>query len=364
MKKYLYLTILMAVLIGFQDVMAQSKAKIEFSELVYDFGTFKEADGKVTTEFKFKNAGQLPLIVSNVRASCGCTTPEWTRQPLAPGKSGHVRVTYNPHNRPGAFNKTIRVYSNASNSTVVLKITGKVEPRERTPEEIFPRQIGKIRMKTNHMAFVKVKESEVKVDSMEFINLSGEEVAIGYKRVPAHLTIKAVPSVVKPNQRGYFIVSYDGSKKNSFGFGMDRVYLTFNGEGTYNYSIGVSATIEEDFSKLSAEQLKQAPVVNYDSRVFNFGEIVEGERVEHVFKIKNEGKNDLIIRRIRASCGCTAATPESKVVKGGDETVLKVVFNSRGKRGSQNKSITIITNDPKQPTTILRVTGNVKTTAS
>ena len=88
--------------------------------------------------------------------------------------------------------------------------------------------------------------------------------------------------------------------------------------------------------------------------------INQGEKVEHVFTLKNEGKNDLIIRKVKTSCGCTAVKPEKDIVAKGESTPLKVVFNSRGKSGRQNKSITVTTNDPKNHSTILWIKGNVK----
>ena len=122
-----------------------------------------------------------------------------------------------------------------------------------------------------------------------------------------------------------------------------------------------AATIEEDFSSLTPEQLASAPVASFNEETHEFGDINEGDKVECVFTLKNLGKRDLIIRNVKTSCGCTAVTPEKKVVTANESVPLKVVFNSKGKRGRQNKAITVITNDPKNPTTILRISTNVKT---
>ncbi|MDZ7740844.1 MAG: DUF1573 domain-containing protein [Bacteroidota bacterium] len=75
--------------------------------------------------FTFTNKGQKPLVLSNVRASCGCTVPQWPREPVAPGEKGEIKVKYNT-NRPGSFNKSITVNSNAANSMVRLRIKGQV----------------------------------------------------------------------------------------------------------------------------------------------------------------------------------------------------------------------------------------------
>jgi hypothetical protein len=93
---------------------------------IHDFGTIKESAGSVSTVFTITNTGKEPLILVNVKASCGCTTPEWTKEPIAPGKQGQIKATYNPANRPGAFNKTITVSSNGSPSSLTLNIKGEV----------------------------------------------------------------------------------------------------------------------------------------------------------------------------------------------------------------------------------------------
>lgn len=344
------------------SLLAQTvKAKIVFEKLEHDFGSFKEEAGDQTYSFKFTNSGASPLILNNVQASCGCTTPEWTREPIAPGGKGMIKVSYNPKNRPGPFNKTVTVTSNAENSPVVLRIKGTVEQREKTLVELYPREIGPLRAKTNQISFVKINENEIKSDSLEVINDTDQPVKIEFKTPPSHLVAKAKPETIKPKEKGYIVISYDAKKLNTYGFMMHRIYMNINGQSDYKNSIGVSATIEEDFSALSAQDLANAPVAAFNQNSFDFGDINQGDEVECTFTLKNEGKRDLIIRNVKTSCGCTAVTPEKKVISQNESVPLKVKFSSAGKSGRQNKSITVITNDPKNPTTILRVSSNIKT---
>ncbi|HKJ41927.1 MAG TPA: DUF1573 domain-containing protein, partial [Sunxiuqinia sp.] len=337
------------------------KAKINFATQEHDFGTFKEEAGPQTFDFKFKNEGSAPLILNNVRASCGCTTPQWTRDPIAPGQNGLIKVSYNPAHRPGPFNKTVTVSSNAVNPTVVLRIKGTVIEHEKTMAEKYPRQIGPLRARTNQISFIKILEDQVKTDSLEVVNATDKPVDVSFKTPPSHLTVEAHPSTLKPKEHGYIVVTYDAKKLNTYGFMMHRIYMNIDGQSSYRNSIGVSATIEEDFSKLTPEQLADAPVVDFPVKSHDFGDINQGDQVEYTFTMKNDGKRDLIIRRVKTSCGCTAVTPEKKVVAPNSSVPLKVKFNSRGKHGRQNKSITVITNDPKNPTSILRISSNVKT---
>jgi hypothetical protein len=359
--KVRFLLTLLTLSLFVAGVNAQSsQAKIVFETTEHDFGTFKESEGPQSYNFSFVNQGTTPLILNNVQASCGCTTPEWTKKPIAPGEKGFIKVSYNPANRPGPFNKSITVSSNGEVSRTILRIKGTVEQREKTITELYPREIGPVRAKSNHIAFVKIKENEVKTDSLEIVNDSDQPVTLDFKTPPENLTVKVVPSTLKPKEKGNIIVTYDASKINTYGFVMHRIYLNVDGKADYRNSIGISATIEEDFSSLTPEELANAPVVSFNEETHEFGDIQEGDKAECVFTLKNTGKRDLVIRNVKTSCGCTAVTPEKKVVASNESVPLKVVFNSKGKRGRQNKAITVITNDPRNPTTILRISTNVK----
>lgn len=99
---------------------------LKFQQEVFDFGNIKEGV-QATHEFKFTNVGKEPLVISNVQASCGCTTPKWPKEPVKPGESGIITAIYSSKGRPGTFNKAITITSNAKTSSKVLYIKGSVE---------------------------------------------------------------------------------------------------------------------------------------------------------------------------------------------------------------------------------------------
>jgi len=355
------ISFLLAILIclPFTNQAQTAKSQITFEKVQHNFGTFKEELGVQTVSFNFKNDGKVPLILNNVQASCGCTTPEWTREPVAPGAKGLIKVSYDPRNRPGVFNKTIRVSSNAENADVVLTILGDVNPRSRTIKKDYPNEICPLRAKTNHIAFNSIKQNQIKKDSVEIINNSEQPVQLSFKTPPPHLNAVIKPSKLSPKQKGYLIVTFDASKIQAFGFVMHRIYLNIDGQDDYRNSVAVSTTLEEDFSKMTAAELATAPQVTYDNESFDFGDIKPNAKVEHTFNLKNIGKRDLLIRDVKSSCGCTAVSPSKNMVASNESVPLKVVFDSTGKSGRQNKTITVITNDPKNPTTILRISTNI-----
>lgn len=98
---------------------------IEFTETEHDFGTIPYK-GDATYSFVFKNTGKEPLILNNVRASCGCTKPEWPKKPVKKGEKGTIKVSYNTK-LTGNFSKSISVFSNATDTPIILIIKGKVE---------------------------------------------------------------------------------------------------------------------------------------------------------------------------------------------------------------------------------------------
>ena len=138
MKRVLFLLGIMLLMAGAskaQDAETQSGPEIEFEEIVHDYGDVPY-NGNGQCEFRFTNTGTEPLIIQKPKSSCGCTIPSWPQEPILPGESEVITVTYRT-NRPGIINKTVTVYSNAvNNSTVVLRIKGRVleQPTQALPE--------------------------------------------------------------------------------------------------------------------------------------------------------------------------------------------------------------------------------------
>ena len=341
-------------------VSAQTKeANISFDNEVHDFGKIEEAKGSVTHRFEFTNTGSTPLIVTKVQPSCGCTTPEWSKEPVLPGQTGYVAATYNPQNRPGPFNKSIMVVTNANPSTKTLRIMGEVTPKPKTIEDEYRTKMDKIRLRSNHLGFAGITKGKTVTKSMEIINTSPDPVTLTFNRVPAYLKVTAKPEKLEPDEKGAIEVTYNSALKDDWGFVSDRIDILENGEFQASNRMTVSATLQEDFTNMTPEEKANAPRVAFSEKTYNFDEIRQGEKIEHEFTLKNDGKSDLYIRKIRASCGCTTVNPDTDVIRPGESTSLKVIFNSAGKIGNQNKSITVITNDPDHTREVLWIRGSV-----
>lgn len=112
------------------------KEWIEFKEKVYNFGNIREDGGPVRCSFDFDNTGDGSLVIISATAECGCTTPDYPKNPIAPGKKGKITVTYNPLGRPGGFDKVVTVKartmgkSKSKTEKIRLKIRGTVIPKK------------------------------------------------------------------------------------------------------------------------------------------------------------------------------------------------------------------------------------------
>lgn len=128
-KTFFSLILMLATSFAMTDIYAQTEngAKIDFTKETHDYGTVKNgSDGTCT--FEFKNTGNAPLIISNAKGSCGCTVPEWPKEPIAPGAKATIKVKYDT-TRPGVINKNVTITSNAVNSPEkMIYIKGTVLP--------------------------------------------------------------------------------------------------------------------------------------------------------------------------------------------------------------------------------------------
>ena len=128
MKKLILATIL-SVFGLFAFAAGSGEAEIKFEKTSHNFGTFPESSPKVTCTFKFTNTGDKLLVIHQAMASCGCTVPQFPKEPIKPGESGEITVTYNGAGRfPGHFRKSITIRTNAKQEIIRLYVEGDMQP--------------------------------------------------------------------------------------------------------------------------------------------------------------------------------------------------------------------------------------------
>ncbi len=344
----------------FSNIFADKGVKISFSKKLHDFSKVEEKKGIVSTIFEFTNDGNKPLIVRNVTTSCGCTTPEWTKKPIMPGKKGFVKATFNPLNRPGRFNKSITVFTNSEKPKTVLTITGSVIRKKESIKELYPYQLGQLRYNINRFAITRIFKGNKKSAEIKVYNPTDKDITLGFENTPDHVDIKMSRKKIKSKKSEIITCIYDSKNVKDWGYTTNYMYVLEKETGKKSL-ITVTANIVEDFTKFTKKDLENAAKIEVKETMHNFGDVNEGTVAKHIFKLKNIGKSTLNIRKIKASCGCTAVNHSSNTVEPGESTDIEVAFKTRGRKGKQHKQVHVVTNDPKQSSITLRFKANILT---
>ncbi|MFY0627379.1 MAG: DUF1573 domain-containing protein [Reichenbachiella sp.] len=355
MKQSQILYSLSFLLISFVS-LGQEKSQMDFVETEHDFGEIKESDGPAIYEFEFVNNRDTPIIISGVKASCGCTTPAWSKEPVLPGEKGFIKAQYNPRNRPGSFRKTLTVTANVESGRVYLYIKGKVIPRIKTIEEKLPFLIGDIRMKSRVLNFSRITTKEIVEKSFDVYN-AGEDTLQFLDKIdgPDFVKISFSELKIAPKQTVQMLVTYNPDHKNNLGLNDHGISIYTNEKDNAKKDITVRATISEYFKPLSDEEKAAAPKLLIEERMKDLGNVSTDATKVETFLLTNSGKSKLNIRKIDSNCSCIVATVEDKNIKPGQSTSLTVTFNAAKRRGRQTKSVTIYSNDPLDPTQMVTV---------
>lgn len=376
------ITLLVATLLVLLSLQSSAQSAIEFDNKLHDFGKILEIDGKVMHNFVFKNVGNKPLILYSVSATCGCTTPKWNRSPIAPGAVDTIKVIYNPKNRPGNFLKSITIKSNSITPSIKLKIKGSTEARVKSDEEIYPNKFGDLNIKSTFSSWGKIYNGEEDEYNMtiELKNISDSTVSILPPSTPDYITVVTTPDTLKPQDIGliefkltpslikedikiyaaanevinFQIVNIDSDSDDSAA--IERATVI---RDTANVAITTSYTIVEDFRGLTADDIAMGPSVKIDKTIINMGDVKSKTVAKSQLTIKNSGKKDLIIRLLKTSSHTIKVRCDNLVIAPEESTTIDVVLTAPARTGRQNKALTIITNDPKRPTTLLRVVSNI-----
>lgn len=341
--------------------VAQEKAKFKFEEETFDFGDIKEENGSVEHKFVFTNVGNAPMVIQGVRASCGCTTSGWTKQPVPPGEKGFVSAKYDPKNRPGSFRKSLSITSNADPSVKVIYIKGMVDQKERTAADIYRNKIGDLRFRYQTLNMGKVLTNQPVTRSFDLYNDGDTDLKFIDKiDKPAHVSVSFQPNVLAPKSKGKVIVTYDAQKKEDYGFVSDPLKIYTDEDKDAAKSLRVVATIEEFFPPMTAEERAQAPKLKFEETSYDFGSLKKNSVVKTEFIFTNTGKQNLNIRAMKPNCGCTVSKMDKYDYAPGESGSISVEFNSTGRKGNQQKSIIVFSNDPSAPTQRLIIKAKVQ----
>jgi hypothetical protein len=322
---------------------------LEFEELVHDFGTIKEELGSITHAFKFTNTGDKPLVITNVQASCGCTTSGWTKEPVKPGETGEVLATY--RTSAGPFDKTLTVKSTGL-PDVILHIKGSVTKKPEDLKVTYPQIFGDLRAKNKRdFSFVQISSLQTSPSqTIDIANASDEVVNVSFMNVPEYIIINAIPVSLNPRQKGQIIVGVSGEKRKKFGYNKDKITIK---AGKGEEFINVTSVVSEKI-----EQTETYPASEIVQPIIDLGKL-SSKKVSGSIEIRNIGNADLLIKSFSTDNNAFVVNLKKELkIKAGKTGTIKFSATNLAE-GNNTAMIYLSTNDPQK--SLLRVSVKVET---
>jgi hypothetical protein len=350
-KTFLSIILLFPMALETFTSTAQQAKQLNFREETFDFGSISEEKGPATHEFVFTNNSPRPVKILKVQASCGCTTPGWSKEVVPPGKEGFIQASFNPKGRPGFFTKSLTVTTDLEANPVILQIKGQVTNDEKPVASEFQLSNGSLKTKVSsfNMGKVFLKDEHV---VREFPVLNGGTAPLNFTgefHNPSYIKVDVEPRTLAPGAKGTIKISYNGASKNKYGFQSDNVEIATDDTINPLKSFSVYATLEDFFPQLSANELARAPQLTLATYSVDLGKIKANTEAKKEITFTNTGKKELLLKSIQPNCTCITAHASKNSLRPGDSSTITISFNPQARSGTQQKAVTVYSNDPKNP---------------
>lgn len=323
---------------------------LEFIETEYDFGQFNEGE-TVKHRFEFMNLGDGEVQITQVRASCGCTTPAYSKDPIPSRASGFIDVAYNSRGRPGPFNKKIFVENTGNPSLIVLTIKGSAKPAPLQGKDLSTQ--GGLLLSEGFIEIGNWDKTKVFQHVLKVQNIADYPIKILETDAPEYVKLAYPPYSILPGEKVNISILLNPKDLESGKFTLPITVKTNDkNQPEKKFQLqGVltdSSTIETGRSQIHFEKTYQ-----------DLGNVIQNDVVPVQFVFTNKGSSTLLVTDVKPSCGCTVVDLIRGSYKPGQSDTLKVTFDAGDKFGIIRKEILVKTNDPDKPEIQLVLEANV-----
>ncbi len=349
-----WLVCMAVALIGSGAAWAQnSTSTLVFDTCEWDFGTFREEEGKVSHTFTFTNTGRYPVVIEQVKADCGCTAVNYDRAPIRPDSTGTIEVVFDPDRFAGRFTKGVTVFSDGGRNRNLLKVTGTVIGRPLTTEERYPFPLADgVRAEAMHEAFGYVESGTVKSMAFGIVNTGRKAVTLSFavSGGTGRLHV-AAPQRLAAGEEGMVTLTYDlRGGQPLYGMISDRVEVTIDGRRS-ELPVTANAIAIEPTDSMAA--VCEVSPVSHD-----FGLVEEGDDYTVQVRIANRGRGTMRIRGVQVRRGTTATLADGVTVEAGRSVKVAVTLHvSEEAYGRVSGGLSFVVNDPARPFREIRLTA-------
>ncbi len=331
---------------------------IQFDKQVHDFGDFGIDDGPQRCVFTLTNKSDKAIVIQTVISSCGCTTPDWTKEPILPGKQGTVTAEFQNDQGPYPFDKVLSVYITGNKNPYQLNIRGVVHQKAFSIEDTHPVLMGQLRLRKRELELGQIKQGQVKTDSVEVINVGKLPLILAYTKRDDNLQIALHPKKLNAGEKGYIVYTIDTKIKEEWGNVIYPVQLVLNDKTNPVHVLSVRTSIKMNATQMSQDDKKLAPVPQVDKSAIEFTPRKQGTSVEATYMLSNKGKTPLIIYKTDFSHDGVSATVPQQIAVGATVPVKVSIPKTEG-LGEVIYTISLTTNAPARPTVNLLLYGTL-----
>ena len=362
MKKIYILIVAVLSLLTSHTGQAQEKigTSLEIDKTIHNFGDILLDSGPVSCTFTIKNIGSKPAVIYNVTSSCGCTDVSWTKEPLMPGKTGKISVTYSNDEGAYPFDKSLTVYVSDVKKPVILKVRGASVAKKKPLAESYPVHFGALAMKEKEFKCGNLEQGGAKSNTVMVANISERPINVDFTDVSPHLTINVTPNPIPAQSTAEMRFTVNASR-DIWGKNYYWATPTVNGKSMKDASgdsqISVWAFTKENFSDWSDDAKAKGPRPMFKESTFSFGKIKKGETVHAEFTFKNEGEKDFCVYKVNTDACCWSHSDIPVAAPGKSVTIRVHLDTTKMPIGEVLAIVTLTTNSPLRPIVNLFIAG-------
>ena len=360
---------------------------VSVDKVTHDFGDIYTDQGSVSCTYTFTNISNKPILLLQAVSSCGCTTTEWTREPIQPGKTGTVNAEFDNNDGPYPFDKTVTVYVSELKNPIVLHLRGTAHDNVKPIKENYSLIIGNMGIKDLEIKAGNLSMGEIRSGTVAIGNVGKTPMKLEFKDVSEGLDLEVYPNPIPARSVATLTYTIHTSGKR---WGKNWYYATpvvdgrvykatgklpvadkpvddlhFYTEPNKRVGLGKSeiafwAVTKENFASVPQEVKEQMANPSFTKSTVSFGKLASGAKTTITFEYTNKGKEDCEFHKLDADCSNVTVKEMDKTAPGKKGRIVLELDTKGMPKGENIIALTLITNSALRPVISLQIAGTIQ----